>query len=192
MTVQRDVPRAADDARAEDDWFGEGSAFDTGEELAAALLALAGTVDPRTGAPAGGVPEEPRAAHPAHDGSFEILAPFVPGLGAVNGRIAAGPASGRPAAAPASAPPERWSVRTPGQPLLPPRLSGRSGWSIRNSVTVLHRTEQVMARLREDAVEAAFLAAAEAFGRGPQRTSEGGKSEAASDPRLARATRRRR
>jgi hypothetical protein len=57
-------------------------------------------------------------------------------------------------------------VRKPGEQLLPPTVSGRSGWTIRNSVAVLHRTEEAIAHLREEAVAMAFLAAAEACGRG--------------------------
>jgi hypothetical protein len=77
------------------------------------------------------------------------------------------PYSSRGASTSTSAPsPRSWSVRSPGEALLPPTMSGRSGWTIRNSVAVLHRTEDAIARLREDAVAMAFLAAAEACGRG--------------------------
>jgi len=38
-------------------------------------------------------------------------------------------------------------VRNPGEHLLPPKVSGRSGWTIRNSVAVLHRTEDAIAHL---------------------------------------------
>jgi hypothetical protein len=142
----------------DEEWFGEGSAFDSGEDLAAALFALAG-VEPRA---------EPAAA--------EVIVPLAPVAEADSmflevQRPAAVDAARRPHSTQARPPspstsPRSWSVRTPGTALLPPTVSGRSGWTIRNSVAVLHRTEDALARLREEAVAMAFLAAAEACGRG--------------------------
>jgi hypothetical protein len=113
------------EAVEEDDWFGEGSAFDSGEDLAAALLALAGTA----------------GANGEHDAT--VIA-------------------GAPAAAPAPVP-LTWSVRKPGAVAIPTRQPGRSGWSIRNSVQLLHQAEEIIDRLRQEAVQATFDAAARAY-----------------------------
>lgn len=143
----------------DDEWFGEGSAFDSGEDLAAALFALAGVAHTDT-APELVEVSWPDIAVPEADNVFEEVQ--RPGSSAE----AARPYNTRGASTSASAPPRSWSVRSPGEALLPPTMSGRSGWTIRNSVAVLHRTEDAIARLREDAVAMAFLAAAEACGRG--------------------------
>ncbi|HEV3273630.1 MAG TPA: hypothetical protein VG299_02065 [Candidatus Dormibacteraeota bacterium] len=145
----------------DDDWFGEGSAFDSGEDLAAALFALAGTkVAPAT-AP---LPVEeiswPSFVAPDADPVFvEVERPT--GLEGARrpGSMHDGASGGRSSSS-------SWSVRSPGEQLLPPTMSGRKGWTIRNSVAVLHRTEDAIAKLREEAVAMAFLAAAEACGRG--------------------------
>lgn len=146
----------------DDEWFGEGSAFDSGEDLAEALFALAGVT--QGSAPA--IPEVPSPVAPAPDpGSpfFEVQRPA--GVAAAR-RPYSSPGGRVTRPASASAAPQTWSVRAPGEALLPPTVSGRSGWTIRNSVAVLHRTEDALARLREEAVAMAFLAAAEACGRG--------------------------
>jgi hypothetical protein len=143
----------------DDEWFGEGSAFDSGEDLAAALFALAGASH--------------TVAAPAAD--FEVAWPAAPVIVDTDPVFvevqrpdalaeARRPYSTKTGAA--SVTPLSWSVRRSGEALLPPTVSGRSGWTIRNSVAVLHRTEDAIARLREDAVAMAFLAAAEACGRG--------------------------
>ncbi|HVC40593.1 MAG TPA: hypothetical protein VND54_01310 [Candidatus Saccharimonadales bacterium] len=143
----------------DDEWFGEGSAFDSGEDLAAALFALAGAM-----------PTERNVIPPVEvvwPISMPQSAPVfveVQRPGTLDG--ARRPGSLYSATKSASASPGSWSVRSPGEQLLPPKVSGRSGWTIRNSVTVLHRTEDAIARLREEAVAMAFLAAAEACGRG--------------------------
>jgi hypothetical protein len=108
----------------EDDWFGEGSAFDSGEELAAALLALART--------------------PGANGERDVAA--------ITGAQFATP----------TAVPLTWSVRKPGAVAIPTRQPGRSGWSIRNSVQLLHQAEEIIDRLRQEAVQATFDAAARA------------------------------
>ena len=129
----------------------------SGEDLAAALFALAGAIPARSDV----LPRRGRLAdidpgrRPRLRGSPAAGCPREPG-----GPIAVYGAKS------ASVSPRSWSVRSPGRQLLPPNVSGRSGWTIRNSVTVLHRTEDAIARLREDAVAMAFLAAAEACGRG--------------------------
>jgi hypothetical protein len=142
----------------DEEWFGEGSAFDSGEDLAAALFALAGVAHtddvPLTEVawPVISVPEiDPVFVEVQRSNAVaDARRPYSP-----QGRTTS-----------TSAPPRNWSVRTPGDALLPPTVSGRSGWTIRNSVAVLHRTEDAIAKLREEAVAMAFLAAAEACGRG--------------------------
>ena len=146
----------------DDEWFGEGSAFDSGEDLAAALFALAGAtrIDsiPNAESVWPGALEDLRV--PEGDSDFIEVAR----TGSLDGaRRPNSTPSGTRTATTASA---SWSVRQPGEQLLPPTVSGRSGWTIRNSVAVLHRTEQAIAQLREEAVAMAFLAAAEACGRG--------------------------
>ena len=136
----------------EEDWFGEGSSFDSGEELATALFALAGTVDPSLGAPP--VYDHPEAEQPATVRSeFVLLDEYLP--------AAAAPV--RPAAAAETPAPTTWGIRASGSSILPPRRSGQSGWSIRNSVQVLHRTDDVLRKLREEAVVTAFSSAAAVF-----------------------------
>jgi hypothetical protein len=141
----------------DDEWFGEGSAFDSGEDLAAALFALAGTTRAAV-IPAAEIIWP--TAVPATDQVFEE----VQRPASLDG--ARRPGSQYAGARGASSSTESWSVRSPGKQLLPPKVSGRTGWTIRNSVAVLHRTEDAIALLREEAVAAAFLAAAEACGRG--------------------------
>jgi hypothetical protein len=163
MTIET-VPSTGVAQLPDDEWFGEGSAFDSGEDLAAALFALAGVThsdDP----PEAEIAPPPVPAPQVASAFFEVERPA-----AVDAARRPYAARGRTTAA--STPPRSWSVRAPGDALLPPTLSGRSGWTIRNSVTVLHRTEDAIAHLREDAVALAFLAAAEACGRGRPRSLE--------------------
>jgi hypothetical protein len=142
----------------DDEWFGEGSAFDSGEDLAAALFALAGVT--HRGEPPEAELSPPAAPVPPFESAFfEVERPAAL-------ESARRPYASRGRTTASSSPPRSWSVRAPGDALLPPTVSGRSGWTIRNSVAVLHRTEDAIARLREDAVAMAFLAAAEACGRG--------------------------
>jgi hypothetical protein len=158
MTIET-VPPLGIARVPDDEWFGEGSAFDSGEDLAAALFALAG-IDSRDEPPVAEV-TVPLAPVAEPDSMFiEVQRPNA--SDAARRRPSSAPA--RPPAS--SAAPRSWSVRTPGAALLPPTVSGRSGWTIRNSVAVLHRTEDAIAHLREEAVAMAFLAAAEACGRG--------------------------
>jgi hypothetical protein len=145
-------------ATQDDEWFGEGSAFDSGEDLAAALFALAGTTSRTSVMPAPEIIWP--VALPETDQVFEE----VQRPASLDG--ARRPGSQNGGARGVSSSPGSWSVRSPGEQLLPPKVSGRSGWTIRNSVAVLHRTEDAIAQLREEAVAMAFLAAAEACGRG--------------------------
>ncbi|HKR98861.1 MAG TPA: hypothetical protein VJU79_05045 [Candidatus Dormibacteraeota bacterium] len=135
----------------EEDWFGEGNAFESGEDLAAALLAMAyesGTDD----APAAAEPMTLTA--PGSDDSFVLVdgRDFVP--------------VPRPSSVntpPAPMPKRSWAVRAPGSMALPPRAPGRSGWSIRNSVKVLQHTEEILDKLRHEAVVATLMSASRAF-----------------------------
>ena len=196
------------DAGVEDDWFGEGTAFRTEEELAAALFSLAGTLG-LDGAP-----------HPAEPSPFRLDDETIPVVPVehphLNGRP---PAKGTPVAAAVTtddgdvfevidafepqpesprrgpikvAPPPKpaplsWGIRPPGVEALPPRQPGRTGWSIRNSVKLLQQIEEVMQRLREDAVVAAFSAAARAMHDLPE-----SYSAATAAPGAARSASRRR
>lgn len=140
----------------EDGWFGDGSAFDSGEDLAAALMNLAGTPVGRAAAveaPAGSVFEEQMRSN---DMIFELLTP----------------ATGEVRSLEASAPPRKWSsdgeahtwtVREPGSMTLPSRKPGKTGWSIRSSVLLLQRAEEVLVSLREEAVDRSLLHAARAI-----------------------------
>lgn len=132
----------------EEDWFGEGSVFESSEDLAAALFALAETADPAAGGQVAPAPRpEPRVE--SIDPTFEVFEPLAAGRTAEK--------------TPAAAAPNTWGLRKPGTVLLPPKLPGHTGWTIRNSVQVLHQTEETMAMLREQAVATAFMSAAEAF-----------------------------
>jgi hypothetical protein len=146
----------------DDEWFGEGSAFDSGEDLAAALFALAGTA--RIDAIPKAESDWPTGMRDVRRSEGDSDFVEVARTGGLDGARRAGsmPNGTRTA----TTTPGTWSVRNPGEQLLPPKVSGRSGWTIRNSVAVLHRTEEAIAHLREEAVAMAFLAAAEACGRG--------------------------
>jgi hypothetical protein len=148
-----DYPAAAAPAveeEEEEDWFGEGNAFESGEELASALMALAAHPQPEASAAIEAAQPLVFTA-PGVEGSFVLAEP----AGVVTAR--------RPQAARAEPPPRRWSVRASGTMALPPRAAGRSGWSIRNSVKVLQETEKVLTSLRQEAVAAALLAASRAL-----------------------------
>jgi len=157
MTIET-VPSTGVAQVPDDEWFGEGSAFDSGEDLAAALFALAGVTHRSDASEAEVIPPVVPVPEVA-SAFFEVERPAAV-------ESARRPYSSRARTTAPSAPPRSWSVRTPGDALLPPTVSGRSGWTIRNSVAVLHRTEDAIAHLREEAVAMAFLAAAEACGRG--------------------------
>jgi len=133
----------------QDDWFGEGSVFESGEQLAAALLAMA----------------EPDAG-PAPAVAASVAGGEVPDAGG-DADLVVFDRSTRPVAAdavprphPRAATALTWGVRVPGAVEIPPRIPGKSGWSIRNSVQMLRRTEKVMLSLREDALQATLMAAA--------------------------------
>ena len=141
----------------EDGWFGEGSAFDSGEDLAAALMNLAGVPVSRATAveePAGSVFEQEMRSK---DMIFELLTPA--GSGAASASLEG------------TAPARKWSddqaltwtVREPGSMSLPARKPGKTGWSIRSSVLLLQRAEEVLITLREEAVDRSLVAASRAI-----------------------------
>lgn len=138
----------------EDGWFGEGSAFDCGEDLAAALMDLAGTPVEALAADT-----EARSNFEERAGSdlmFELLRPQQAGSDATIEGMA------QPSRWASVNQPQTWSVRTPGSLELPARKPGKTGWSIRSSVQLLQRTEEVMLSLREEAVSATLVAASHA------------------------------
>ena len=145
MALHEVVP----DPEASDDWFGEGSAFGSADDLATALQALA----------AGATPP-PFVDLPAEDASPPAVTPRVRDrIGALWLRRShrhSAPDAGDTA-------PNTWSVRTPGSVSLPRRQPGRTGWPLQGAVELVHVTDRVMARLREEAVSAAFRSAARAL-----------------------------
>ena len=134
----------------EEDWFGEGTAFDSGEDLAAALFAIAGVDDGQGAAAtfimATAAPSElERPATPVRgqsitvgDDAFEVIE-----------RPQAGVAAGVGTASP-------WGVRA--QPGV-----ARTSWSMRHSVQFIKMTEEVIKRLRQEAIELSWMAAAVAM-----------------------------
>lgn len=142
----------------EDGWFGEGSSFDSGEDLAAALMELAGTPVEAL-AETLATDSEERSSFEERAGSdlmFEMLRPQQGGADATVEGMA------QPSRWASVNQPQTWSVRTPGSLDLPARKPGKTGWSIRSSVQLLQRTEEVMLSLREEAVSATLVAAARA------------------------------
>ena len=129
-----------------DDWFGDGSVFDTGEELAAALMSLSGAATSwRLAMPAPDpVPAKNRvvreAPKPAARSAGLSPAPADEFL------IATMPSS-------RSRRPTGWSARGVALPAAgrPAAGAARTGWSIRQSVQILRVTEEILGRLREEA-----------------------------------------
>ena len=127
------------DEMADDDWFGEGSAFDSGEGLAAALMAMAG----------GSAVEEFESVvrEPRHSAGFlagpspEFQVTHMPSAVATPLRER-GPA------------PSRWFQRTNEID-----RAQRTGWAIRQSVQTLKTTEAIISRLRAEAVDVTWRAA---------------------------------
>jgi hypothetical protein len=160
----------------EPDWFGETSPFETEAQLASALPVILSparvvhAVTPQAPAPVPAQTDLPaetagtnghaetEAAEVLHDGHlFEVVEP------AHVSPQQPTPLAAIPPPDPSLAPPPTWSVRIPGVEPLPQRLPGRTGWSIRNSVRILRRAEELVMRLRQEAVVAAFNAAGRAI-----------------------------
>ncbi len=162
-----EFPAPAADELLGEDWFGEGSVFDTGEDLATALAAL---------------------------GSGEMVWPVdaldLPGVSVASPAPAGGPATGQPdawqparVATPSQppdefqvatmpswrgGPPSGWALRVPVSVSRLRRPGGgatpeRSGWSIRQSVQMLRMTEDTIYRLRSEAAELTWQLAALAY-----------------------------
>ncbi len=164
--AQTGEPSTVDDGV---DWFGEDTPFDSTAELTAALRGIATrawtvhapVVRGPVAAPDGTLdPDDPDETPDPHS-DFEILDPRP--LPAARGTPER-PAPALQIEAEASMPAlPTWSVRLPGIDPLPPRQPGRSGWSLPNSVRILRRAEELIARLRQEAVIAAFDAASRAM-----------------------------
>jgi hypothetical protein len=183
MALMAQNPGADLPSLDDDDWFGDGSAFDSGEDLAAALFAMAGAdapsemadtsplaaavaaVAPPRAAPQ--PPAPPRAAPAVPDGpavfeKFHVAAaPSTPVIDEQWVPIA------RPGF-PAAEEPGPWKER--------PVRGDRKGWSIRQGVTMLKMTEEVITRLRVDAIEVAWAAAGVAVGQAISRPSGPGEA----------------
>jgi hypothetical protein len=162
-----EFPAPAADDLLGDDWFGDGSVFDTGEDLATALAALAAgeMVWPVDALDLSGVsvPAPARAGGPATDQTLEWApaGPAAPPQPSDEFQVATMPSSrgGVPAG---------WALRAPVSFSRPRRLGGgaapeRSGWSIRQSVQMLRMTEDTLYRLREEAAELTWQLAALAY-----------------------------
>ena len=129
-----------------DDWFGEGSVFDTGEELAAALMSLSGAAASwRLALPVSD--PEPAKSRVAREAPKPAgLSPASTAPPADEFLIATMPSSrGRE--------PSGWSARLAALPasVRPAAGGARAGWSIRQSVQILRVTEEILGRLREEA-----------------------------------------
>jgi hypothetical protein len=162
-----EFPAPAADELLGEDWFGEGSVFDTGEDLATALAALASgeMVWPVAVLDLAGVSVPPPARA------------VLPVSGEQDGRPPAGPATPPPppdefqvALMPSSrgGPPTGWARHAPRPISRPHRLGAgvspeRSGWSIRQSVQTLRMTEDALSRLREEAAQLTWQLAALAY-----------------------------
>jgi hypothetical protein len=140
-----DAPPA--DENTDDDWFGEGSVFESGEGLAAALMALAG----------GGVAAvefEPVAREPRRPAGSLGGPPPEFQVSPMPSAVAAGSLRQRGPA------PSRWFQRTNDT-----ARAQRTGWAIRQSVKTLKMTEDMISRLREEAMEVSWRAAGSAMVR---------------------------
>ena len=118
-----------------EDWFGEGTSFDSGEDLAAALFAMAGAPPPQ-------VDEVPPLE--------EVGRNFTPAILSVDQSSFKVVEPGTRTSS--------WGTRETASVSRPPR-DPSNPWSIRHGVQILKRTEQMMARLQRDAVEVTFAAA---------------------------------
>jgi hypothetical protein len=159
----------------DDDWFGDGSVFNTQAELAAALRAPYQLPLRAPRAHIAPVPEPVQADAPAdegeqetpddtHHGLFEVVDPRLKETPTFDADLGLPLPAPRKPASPAPRPSiPTWSVRVPGVQLLPPRQPGRSGWSLCNSLRILQQADELVVRLREEAVVAAFSAAARAL-----------------------------
>ncbi len=150
-----------------DDWFADGTAFESGEALAHALLALAGAAPPT---PVEGRPlPDPVPPRPATGpGPASVLAPAARPEQPVAGefQVAAMPSfqarQGPSQPAAEEAEPTGWARVAPPPPARPAGPP-RTGWAIRQSVQVLRITEETLLRLREESAELAWRLASAAL-----------------------------
>lgn len=141
----------------EDDWFGAGSSFDSGEELAAALLSLGPLREGREDV-AGTAEAQYAAAEPAQAGAPQAGAPTRHPV------EASGPGEFSTLVQPSQlgTGADRYggtdTARAGGQ------RSG-TGWRIREGVRSLRRAEDALEKLRADAVVVTWAAAGVAVRR---------------------------
>ncbi len=164
MTPPFDLPAPAADELLGEDWFGEGSVFDSGEDLATALAGLASgaLVWPVAALNLPGVPvAAPGPSEhtlPSQGISWASDGPAVPPQPADEFQVATMPSA-------RGEPPTGWALRSPAPLSRQRRLGGgpapdRSGWSIRQSVQMLRMTEDTLYRLREEAAQLTWQLAA--------------------------------
>ena len=142
----------------EDDWFGAGSSFDSGEELAAALFSMSALP---AGAEAGGV--SPDQA----DGL--IAGAARPVRSAAGSPIPATPDQGVGGEFSTLVQPDQLAstgvARAPRGAAFGPVQRSGSGWRIREGVRSLRRAEDALDKLRQDAVVVTWAAASVAVRR---------------------------
>ena len=152
---------------AGDDWFGDGTAFNSQAELAAALHAMSeaplAPVQRQSHVPAADTDRAGDVGDDAADGvvsdadvTFELVEHRSPAAPVPRPKAAKPHAESEPSVA-------TWSVRVPGVQLLPQRQPGRTGWSLQNSVRILRQADELVLRLREEAIVTAFSATARAL-----------------------------
>ncbi len=162
-----EFPAPAADEFVGEDWFGEGSVFDTGEDLATALAALASgeMVWPVDVLDLSGVsvPSPTPAGRPVtHEQTLGRPArPAAPLQPPDEFQVATMPSS-------RGVPPAGWALHAPRSISRPRQLGAgaapaRSGWSIRQSVQMLRMTENALYRLREEAAQLSWQLAALAY-----------------------------
>jgi hypothetical protein len=167
MPPPLEFPASAPDELLGEDWFGEGSVFDTGEDLATALAALGRgeMVWPVDALDLSGVSVPSLAESTGTTTGYPVA---WPPAGAVTPSQA--PDEFQVATMPSShaGPPTGWALHAPNYIGRPHRLGGaaaseRAGWSIRQSVQMLRMTENTLYRLREEAAELTWQLAALAY-----------------------------
>jgi len=131
----------------DEDWFGDGSAFDSGEDLAAALLVMAGAGSAEEIAGSSSAveiefdPVQPQRTPPADLPPAAQGVEFVPSGGGQEGQTGST---------------EGWRVVSG----LGERRAGAHKWSFRHGILAMRQTEDAMGRLQRGAVETAWAAAA--------------------------------
>ena len=160
-----DASTLVEDDLLGEDWFGEGSPFESGEKLAAALITLAraggdGAPEARLALPPPSAPElspvppasgpirRPAPVEPAPGGEFQVA--VMPSFRADEAGSRTGSEAGSTG----------WS-RAPAP--APGGRAQRTGWSIRQSVQMLRLTEEALRQLRREAAELAWQWAADAL-----------------------------